>query len=92
MCSLGIEPTTFALLTQCSTTEPQEHIIDTEVDLFPQMFRLVVDCQWHFSAVSLLLGLNQQSMLADLKPLANREAALMHWTPQLYLSDIHLVS
>ncbi len=26
MCSLGIEPTTFALLTQCSTTEPQEHI------------------------------------------------------------------
>ncbi len=27
MCSLGIEPTTFALLTQCSTTEPREHII-----------------------------------------------------------------
>ncbi len=25
MCSLGIEPTTFALLKQCSTTEPQEH-------------------------------------------------------------------
>ncbi len=25
MCSLGIEPTTFALLTQCSTTEPREH-------------------------------------------------------------------
>ncbi len=25
-CSLGIEPTTFALLTQCSTTEPQQHI------------------------------------------------------------------
>ncbi len=25
MCSLGIEPKTFALLTQCSTTEPQEH-------------------------------------------------------------------
>ncbi len=25
MCFLGIEPTTFALLTQCSTTEPQEH-------------------------------------------------------------------
>ncbi len=23
MCSLGIEPTTFARLTQCSTTEPQ---------------------------------------------------------------------
>ncbi len=26
VCSLGIEPTTFALLTQCSTTGPQEHI------------------------------------------------------------------
>ncbi len=26
MCSLGIEPTTFALLTRCSTTEPQEHL------------------------------------------------------------------
>ncbi len=25
VCSLGIEPTTFALLTQCSTTEPHEH-------------------------------------------------------------------
>ncbi len=25
VCSLGIEPTTFALLTQCSTNEPQEH-------------------------------------------------------------------
>ncbi len=25
VCSLGTEPTTFALLTQCSTTEPQEH-------------------------------------------------------------------
>ncbi len=25
-CSLGIEPTTFALLMQCSTTEPQEHV------------------------------------------------------------------
>ncbi len=27
VCSLGVEPTTFALLTQCSTTEPQEHIL-----------------------------------------------------------------
>ncbi len=25
MCSLGIEPTALALLTQCSTTEPQEY-------------------------------------------------------------------
>ncbi len=28
VCSLGIEPTTFALLTQCSTTEPQEHFVN----------------------------------------------------------------
>ncbi len=27
MCSLGIKPTTFALLTQCSTPEPQEHFL-----------------------------------------------------------------
>ncbi len=27
MCSLGIEPTTLALLTQCSTAEPQEHTV-----------------------------------------------------------------
>ncbi len=26
MCSLGIEPTTLELLTQCFTTEPQEHL------------------------------------------------------------------
>ncbi len=30
MCSLGIEPTSFALLTQCSTTEPQEHCDSTD--------------------------------------------------------------
>ncbi len=28
VCPLGIEPTTFALLTQCSTTEPQEHYVN----------------------------------------------------------------
>ncbi len=27
MCFLGIEPTTFALLIKCSTTEPQEHSV-----------------------------------------------------------------
>ncbi len=27
MCSLGFKPITFALLTQYSTTEPQEHVI-----------------------------------------------------------------
>ncbi len=25
VCSLGIEPTTFCAITQCSTIEPQEH-------------------------------------------------------------------
>ncbi len=38
VCSLGIEPTTFALLTQCSTTEPREHskssVISYIVDIF----------------------------------------------------------
>ncbi len=36
MCSLGIEPTTFALLTQCSTTEPQEHSSPWSNQLFPR--------------------------------------------------------
>ncbi len=31
VCSLGIKPTTFALLTQCSTAEPQEHFIVLQV-------------------------------------------------------------
>ncbi len=31
MCSLGIEPTTFALLTQGSTAEPQELLSSTNV-------------------------------------------------------------
>ncbi len=26
VCSLGIEPTTFAVLTQCSTTEPRQYV------------------------------------------------------------------
>ncbi len=30
VCSLGIEATTFVLLTQCSTTEPQEHLFWSE--------------------------------------------------------------
>ncbi len=37
MCSLGIEPTTFVLLTQCSTTEPQEH---TYIDIHAKYFIL----------------------------------------------------
>ncbi len=34
MCSLGIEPTTFALQTQCSTTEPQEQVLIVSIILF----------------------------------------------------------
>ncbi len=34
ICSLGIEPTTFALPTQCSTTEPQEHINKLKIHAF----------------------------------------------------------
>ncbi len=36
MCSLRIEPTTFALLTQCSTTEPKKHVL-----LFLKTFLLI---------------------------------------------------
>ncbi len=31
---LGIKPTTFALLTQCSTTEPQEHMFNLRPFIF----------------------------------------------------------
>ncbi len=42
MCSLGIEPTTFALLMQCSTTEPQEQDLSCfPVILVIQPFQLV---------------------------------------------------
>ncbi len=41
MCSLGIEPTTFALLTQCSTTEPQEHYIVCIVYVVNKTVRLL---------------------------------------------------
>ncbi len=37
VCSLGIEPTTFALLMQCSTTEPQEHL-----DIYPSFMSIVL--------------------------------------------------
>ncbi len=32
VCCLGIKPTTFALLTRCSTTEPQEHSWTAEIN------------------------------------------------------------
>ncbi len=34
VCSLGIEPTTFVLPTQCSTTEPQEHYLHGTLSLY----------------------------------------------------------
>ncbi len=40
-CSLGIELTTFALLTQCSTTEPQEHT-HTEYYTYIYSYKYVV--------------------------------------------------
>ncbi len=33
VCSLGIEPSTFVLLTQCSTTEPQEHTVRDQISV-----------------------------------------------------------
>ncbi len=51
MCSLGIEPTTFALLTQCSTTEPQEHMHHVSTCI---MFKFYSQNrkQWLFASVS----------------------------------------
>ncbi len=50
VCSLGIEPTTFALLTQCSTTEPQDHDHDKTLVLcmyYGNTIR-ILKYQWHF--------------------------------------------
>ncbi len=38
MCSLGIEPTTSRLLTQCSTTEPQEDLLLQSNDVLILLF------------------------------------------------------
>ncbi len=51
MCSLGIEPMTFALLTQCSTTEPQEHTKNLIILLSFFSFYFVkgvIWCDMHF--------------------------------------------
>ncbi len=45
MCSLGIEPTNFALLTQCSTTEPQKQILFVNESLDPHEMGLLLKCQ-----------------------------------------------
>ncbi len=44
VCFLGIEPTTFALLTQCSTTEPQEHLFVVHLHL---ILHKTTKLTWH---------------------------------------------
>ncbi len=47
VCSLGIESTTFPLLTQCSTTEPQEHCAISAINLLFLLFTGVpISTQW----------------------------------------------
>ncbi len=78
-CSLGIEPTTFALLTQCSTTEPQEHRTSSvwvggKPKVQHPLHRWCWDCsclnaflRWHFT--HFVFSLNKlnltESMAAD---------------------------
>ncbi len=42
VCSLGIEPTTFALLTQCSTTEPQEHVFYIFISVIQHFYIAII--------------------------------------------------
>ncbi len=53
MCSLGIKPTTFALLTQCSTTEPQEHKTNKPNNFFAIKVStsIILQITWHFIAL-----------------------------------------
>ncbi len=44
VCSLGIEPTTFALLTQCSTTEPQEHKLNKISNVYFTITCNIMNC------------------------------------------------
>ncbi len=50
VCFLGIEPTTFALLMQCSTTEPQEHYLDYKMDIcfLHSMLHVIFDLKKDF--------------------------------------------
>ncbi len=54
VCSLGIEPTTFALLTQCSTTEPQEHTMDL-------VQRILSQTEYHLSQAQVETNLAQKT-------------------------------
>ncbi len=47
MCSLGIEPTTFALLTQCSTTEPREIVLLAIATNIPELLMTGFVIQGH---------------------------------------------
>ncbi len=54
---VGIEPTTFALLTQCSTTEPQEHYIThRKIYKIAIQNRLIKVAWQHLQEVSELLN------------------------------------
>ncbi len=44
VCSLGIEPMTFALLTQCSTTEPQELVAAPLLSLILWLWSMLCLC------------------------------------------------
>ncbi len=62
VCSLGIEPTTFALLTQCSTTEPQEY---SDFFFFKLWFKAkLFFCTLNFASLIVLKILENVSMNA----------------------------
>ncbi len=73
MCSLGIEPTTFALLMQCSTTEPQEqdfelfssHFSYSTFQLVPKatflIFKILIE--YLFDFISALFQLTKQCLI-----------------------------
>ncbi len=78
MCSLGIEPTTFALLTQCSTTEPQEHLyLSIHPSIHPSSHSLSLSLSFSVSlslslslslCLSVYLSINHPSNSISLSP------------------------
>ncbi len=63
MCSLGIEPTTFVLLMQCSTTEPQEHIFSVFNLSFVFVFALTLAVEFIIVSIWICLVLQFKSIL-----------------------------
>ncbi len=66
MCSLGIEPTTFVLLTQCSTTEPQEQIKYCSFELY--ICQRILKNKYHGSLIELSRDITEISPLWELLP------------------------